>query len=598
MRHFDEGEVFEAEFNIDYFRRLLVFLKPYLRTVLTIFLMIVVISMADIAGPVLIQKIIDEAIAVSDIQLVFLFGGVFLALQIVIYFASRMQTMLLHTVGQNVIYDLRKALFDHIQDLSLRFFDGRPAGKIMVRITNDVQNLNELLTVRLVQVLNDFFTLGLIIVVMLRMDWRLALMSFIVLPVLIYLAVFLRNKVRQRWRDVRRKRANLNAFLQESISGMRTIQAFTREESSISDFTAINQDYTKAQIDAEIASALFRPAVEISSAFGSVVVFAYGAYAVLQGNLSVGVLVAFIKYIDRFWQPIMRMSNFYNQMLVAMASAERVFDILDTKPAIQNTSKPFVLEDIEGEVEFRNVHFSYVEGVKVLNDVSFRVKPGESVALVGPTGAGKTTVVNLIPRFYDVQEGGVYVDGHDVKDVDMDSLRNRIAFVLQEPLIFSGSVKDNIRYARPSATDEEVIEAAKIANAHQFIMEFEDGYDTEVQERGSRLSVGQRQLISFARAILADPRILILDEATSSIDTHTEQLIQEAIDRVLANRTSFIIAHRLSTIRKADRIFVIAEGKIIEEGTHEELMNQRGVYFNLNRIQYESLLTQDGIASN
>ncbi|MFP4457370.1 MAG: ABC transporter ATP-binding protein [Clostridia bacterium] len=593
-RNFNQGEDFKKEFNPKHFKRLLTYLLPYKKMVIGTLFIILAISMAELAGPILMQQAIDNAIPDKDLSALNMIGFAYLGLRLVMLIGSYLREILLNKVGQSIIYDIRKQLFDHIQRLSLRFFDGRPAGKVMVRITNDVDNLNQLLTSGLIQVINDIVTLIMIMGVMIYMSWRLALFSFVILPVLFYIALVLRNYVRESWRDVRRKRATMNAFLQESISGMRTIQAFTQEDESEDEFHDINENFTEAQIKATKMSLFFRPSVELTSAIGNCIVFAYGAYSVVNGEISVGVLVAFINYIGRFWKPIRRMSNFYNQVLVAMASSERVFGILDTKPEIKNKDNAKLAKDMEGKVDFNNVYFEYDKNVPVLKNIDFHINPGETIAIVGPTGAGKSTIINLIPRFYDVIDGSINIDDVNVKDIEMDSLREQMSIVLQDPLIFSGTIKENIKYAKLDATDEEIIEAAKIANAHHFITEFENGYETEVQERGSRLSVGQRQLISFARAVLSDPKILILDEATSSIDTNTERLIQEAIERVLEGRTSFVIAHRLSTIRKADKIFLIDQGEIIEEGTHEELMNKKGVYYELNKVQYKSLLDAMG----
>ena len=588
-RNFDQQDTYKQEFDARHFQRLLTYLKPYRWVILLTLAIMIMISVAEMAGPILIQQAIDHAIPDSNLGYLNLIGIMYLLLRIVMAVGMYFRTRLMNRTGQSMIYNMRKELYNHLQKLSLRFFDGRPAGKIMTRLTSDIENLNELLTSGIVQVINDMITLVLIMGIMLYMNVRLALYTFIIMPILVFIATKLRNYVRDNWREVRKKRSAMNAFLQESISGIRTIQAFTQENDSQESFKMVNDDYTVTQIKATKTSLLFRPSVELTAAIGTCIVYWVGAYYVLDGKITTGILVAFFSYVGRFWEPISRMSNFYNTMLVAMASAERVFTILDTEPEISNSLDATKMGVIDGSVEFNGVHFAYDEGTPVLKGINFQVEPGQSIAIVGPTGAGKSTIINLIPRFYDVTEGKILIDGRDVRNVEVDSLRNQMSIVLQDPLIFSGTIRENIRYGKLDATDDEIIEAAKAANAHEFIMEFDSGYDTDVQERGSRLSVGQRQLISFARAIIANPRILILDEATSSIDTKTEKLIQDAIQKVLLGRTSFIIAHRLSTIRNADKIIVIDDGCIVESGSHEELMDQRGVYFNLNKAQYHNL---------
>ena len=588
-RNFDQQDTYKQEFDARHFKRLLTYLKPYRWVILLTLAIMIMISVSEMAGPILIQQAIDHAIPDSNLGYLNLIGIMYLLLRIVMAVGMYFRTRLMNRTGQSMIYNMRKELYNHLQKLSLRFFDGRPAGKIMTRLTSDIENLNELLTSGIVQVINDMITLVLIMGIMLYMNVRLALYTFVIMPILVFIATKLRNYVRDNWREVRKKRSAMNAFLQESISGIRTIQAFTQENDSQESFKMVNDDYTVTQIKATKTSLLFRPSVELTAAIGTCIVYWVGAYYVLDGKITTGILVAFFSYVGRFWEPISRMSNFYNTMLVAMASAERVFTILDTEPEISNSLDATKMGVIDGSVEFNGVHFAYDEGTPVLKGINFQVEPGQSIAIVGPTGAGKSTIINLIPRFYDVTEGKILIDGRDVRDVEVDSLRNQMSIVLQDPLIFSGTIRENIRYGKLDATDDEIIEAAKAANAHEFIMEFDSGYDTDVQERGSRLSVGQRQLISFARAIIANPRILILDEATSSIDTKTEKLIQDAIQKVLLGRTSFIIAHRLSTIRNADKIIVIDDGCIVESGSHEELMDQRGVYFNLNKAQYHNL---------
>lgn len=589
MRDFDKRDVYKQEFDLDNFKRLVKYLKPFIKYLIITLVIMVGVSLVEMSGPILIKEVIDKALPQKNLQYLNMLGITFLALRVLLAVGAHFRTKLLNKTGQSVIYNIRQELFNHIQKLSLRFYDSRPAGKLMTRLTSDVENLNELLTSGIVQFINDIITLAMIMGIMLYMHWQLALYTFVILPLLFYIGFKLRSHVRDNWRVARSKRSSMNAFLQESISGMRTIQAFTQEDSSSSSFDEVNNDYTSAQIKATRTSLLLRPAVEICSAIGSCIIYIAGATFIFKADISPGVLVAFISYVKWFWEPIRNLSNFYNVLLVAMASAERVFSILDQEPEIKNKITAKNMPKIKGDVEFKNVKFGYDANIEVLKGISFKVKQGQTIALVGATGAGKSTIINLIPRFYDILDGSILIDGLDIKNVTMNSLRDQMSIVLQDPLIFSGTIKDNIAYGKPNATEEEIIEAAKLANAHEFIIEFDKGYETEVHERGSRLSVGQRQLVSFARAILADPRIIILDEATSSIDTKTEKLIQDAIQKVLIGRTSFVIAHRLSTIRNADLIMVIENGLIAESGTHESLMSKKGMYYDLNLVQYKSL---------
>lgn len=491
--------------------------------------------------------------------------------------------------GRSAIATLRQDLFDHIQTLSLSFFDSRPAGKIMVRVINDVNSLNGLFTDGIVNVLIDFLTLIIIIIIMLTIDVKLTLISMSTIPLLLLVTFKLKRKIRHRWQEVRKKTSNMNAYLHESLSGMKVIQAFVREKENENIFLELNNDIKSTWMDAIKVNNLFWPCIDLISTIGTVLIYIFGVKALGVEDITVGVLLSIIWYSGRFWEPLNNISNFYNSILVAMASTERIFEIMDTEPEIQDSPNAIEMPEIVGRVEFDNVTFSYDNKKIVLENVSFNVSPGETIALVGPTGAGKSTIVNLISRFYDVTEGSVCIDGYDVRDVKLHSLRKQMGIMMQDTFIFSGTIMDNIRYGRLDATDEEVIDAAKAVHAHDFIMDMEDGYYTEVKERGSRLSVGQKQLISFARALLADPKILILDEATSSIDTQTEILIQKALERLLKGRTSFVIAHRLSTIRKVDRIMVVDNRHIVESGSHDELIAKKGLYYELYQAQYRFL---------
>ncbi|MEG0767350.1 MAG: ABC transporter ATP-binding protein, partial [Clostridia bacterium] len=491
---------------------------------------------------------------------------------------------------RKAVAKLRQDLFDHIQGLSFTFFDARSAGKIMVRVINDVNSLNDLFSNGIINLLVDCLTLVLLVGIMLCINWKLTLVSLCSLLILLVLILVIKRRMRRCWQAVRSKTSNMNGYLHESLAGMRVTQAFVRENVNQDTYDEVNQEIHDHWMKAVHYNSLFWPAIDSMSQLGTVLVYFVGL--LLMGGphgLPLADLLLILWYLGRFWDPINNLANFYNSVLSAMASIERIYEIMDTPQDIRDTSEDVAeLPPITGEITFDHVTFGYDKETTVLRDVCFTAKPGQTIALVGPTGAGKSTVVNLISRFYDVTSGRVLIDGHDVRDVKLQSLRRQMSVMLQDSFIFSGTILDNIRYGRLDATDEEVMEAAKAVHAHEFIVQMAHGYQTEVNERGSSLSAGQKQLISFARALLNDPRILILDEATSSIDTHTEQLIQKALERLLKGRTCFVIAHRLSTIRKADCIMVVQDGNIAERGTHEELLkNVHGHYHALCAAQYE-----------
>lgn len=588
-----QDEAFEPPINSKHLGRLLAYLKPYKWQVIGSVIVMIIASCASLASPLILKYALDNYISVGKFEgLIFLAFGI-LGCSVISALGTRYRILLMNVAGRRALAKLRSDLFKHIQTLGFDFFESRSAGKIMVRIINDVNSVLSLFNNGIVNSLTNLLQLVFIIGLMLWLNWRLALIGFITLPFLMLLLFVLRPFIKRNWRKVRRKISTMNGFLQEALSGIKVTQAYVREEKTLEIFRQTNENIKTSWVSAMKINSLMGPAFEIVSVAGMIMIYYFGIRWMYpeQGlaAVSLGTLMSMIWYLGRFWQPLSVLSNIYTQVLVATASLERIFEIMDYPAAIKNNEKQFTMDNIKGDVEFKNVHFGYEEGQKVLKDISFKAKAGQSIAFVGPTGAGKSTIVNLMSRFYEVNNGTITIDDVDIKDYDLHSLRDKVGVMLQETFIFSGTIMDNIRYGRLDATDEEVIEAAKATFAHEFIMRTEKGYHTQVNERGSRLSMGQKQLLSFARTMLSNPRILILDEATASIDTHTEIQIQHAIDILMADRTSFVIAHRLSTIRKADRIIVIVDGEISETGSHEQLLEQKGHYFNLCEAQYEHM---------
>lgn len=585
---FDVDEELEVEFNFSQVKRLLAYVKPYKKQMaLTIFVMLVA-SVTAFTGPYIIKIALDEAIPRGDLLQLILLTLLYIGTLLINAFGLRYRLKSTAEMGQSIILNLRRDLFTHLQRLPFAFYDSRPHGKILVRVVNYINTLSDLLSNGIINLITDLFTLLVIAFYMLLLNVRLALISLAGLPVLVTALFLLKNIQRKLWQQVSRKQSNMNAYVHESITGMKVTQSFARERVNLEIFATVNQSYRQAWMKAIVSLILVFPIVENISVLVTSAVYLAGV-AWLNRGVSVGVLIAFLSYISSFWQPLFNLANFYNSLINAAAYIERIFETMDEKPSVADLPGAKAMPPIKGQVEFVDVSFAYEEGQEVLHEVSFKVNPGETIALVGPTGAGKTTIVNLISRFYDVTGGKVLIDGIDLRDVTLQSLRRQMGVMLQDTFIFSGTIIDNIRYSRLDASDEEVIAAAQAVRAHDFIVKLEEGYYTEVNERGSRLSVGERQLISFARALLADPRILILDEATSSIDTETELLVQQGLEKLLANRTSFIIAHRLSTIKNADRIMYIDQGGIVEAGTHEELMAKQGAYYRLYMSQYQFL---------
>ncbi|NLM69518.1 MAG: ABC transporter ATP-binding protein [Firmicutes bacterium] len=586
--NYNSDEAVIKDLDVGQLKRLIQYLKPYRKQLwLTIALMFAA-TIIDSVSPYIVQLSIDQFIPNRQIGLLIAVALVYALAVVFSYIFTRLKIKLANRTGQYVLFDLRRDLFDHVQSLSLNFFDNTSAGRVMVRIVNDVNTLNHLFTNGFVNVISEVSVLIVIAIAMFIIHPKLALVTLASAPLFMTLLILTRNEIRRRWREMRRKVSNLNAYLNENLMGMKVIQAFVRQKENDRIFHEVIGDVFKSWMDAIRLNAAFGPAVSLVSIIGTAIVYWYGAKLLAIDGVTPGVIISFSLYLDRFWQPVWMLSNFYNQLLVASASSERIFELLDQKPQIVSLSKQR-LGQIEGRVEFKNVSFHYDPEKPVLKNISFTAHPGETIALVGETGSGKTTIINLLARFYDPVKGQVLIDGQDIKHVQLDSLREKVGIMLQDPFIFSGTVMDNIRYGKLDATEAEVIEVAKAVHAHDFIVEMENGYYTEVNEGGTRLSIGQRQLICFARVLLSDPQILILDEATSSVDTHTEILLQKAIDKLLEGRTSFVIAHRLSTIRNADRIMVIDRGEIAEVGTHEELLAKQGLYHQLYTVQYEYL---------
>ena len=562
------------------------YVRPFSRHMLWSVLLMICIAAANLAQPFLIKTAIDQAIARSDVQLLALTAVAFVFCALVSWLATYGQSYIMSWVGQSVLFSMRRELFVHLQRLSFNFYDRMEAGRIMSRMTGDVNALNEFLTSGVVAIVSDVFVLVGIVVIMFSMNWELAAVVLVVLPVIAAATHFYRKRSRQMYREVRTQNAVVTGHLAENISGVRVVQAYAREDVNLRGFDAVNRENLRRLLKATAFSSGFGPVIVFVSTVATVVVIWYGGQKVLAGAMTVGSLYAFLAYVGRFFEPINDLSSKYNSMQAAMAGGERVYELLDTPPAIQDRPGALTLPAIKGDVVFKDVVFEYLPDRPVLRGVSLHANPGDVTALVGHTGAGKSSIINILLRFYDIKSGAITIDGYDIRGVTTDSLRRQVGLVLQEPFLFSGSIRDNIRYGKLDASDDEVVAAAKAVNLHDFIETLPFGYDTEVQERGSTLSQGQRQLLSFARALIADPRILVLDEATSSVDTATEKLIQQALDVLMRGRTSFVIAHRLSTIKAATEIVVLHHGEIIERGSHTELLTREGYYYNLYSMQF------------
>jgi len=566
-------------------RRALSYVGPYRRQLILALLLTVFGAGMNMLGPFLVKIAIDGYIAKNNLPGLTVVMILALLVYVANFAATSRQTLIVSEVGQKLLRTLRSQMFDKLQRLPLTYFDRHITGVIVSRLVNDVQVMNDLLTNGLLTLCGDVFTLIFTVSIMLVLSPRLALVTFAVLPLMPVAIWIFTQKAKVAYRLTREKIGAVAADFQESIDGMRVVQAFAREATSQSQFDVVNDENRVANIRANTLSSALMPVVEFNSALATVAVIAYGGYLVVQGQVTIGVIVAFLAYITRFFAPIRELTQFYNQLQAATAGAEKVFELLDEPVVISERPGAITLPSVRGEVEFREVSFSYGRE-PVLHEVSFHADPGEMVAMVGHTGAGKTTVASLLTRFYDPVEGAVLLDGHDLQDLSFETLRRNIALVLQDNFLFAGTIRENVRFGRPEASDDEVMEAARAANAEDFILRLPLGYDTLVMERAANLSLGQRQLVAIARAVLADPRVLILDEATSNIDSRTERLVQEALHRLLAGRTSLVIAHRLSTIRAADQVLVLDAGRIVERGRHDDLLHRCGAYYLLHQQQF------------
>lgn len=534
-----------------------------------------------LVNPLIMESAIDDYIGQNDFKGLYRLLVAALIMNLTLVVTVKLRMYIMAKVCNRILLTIRQELYTHIQKLDFAFFDSRPTGKILSRIIGDINSLKDVLSNCVTTLVPDGLKVIAVIVIMVCKNPALAFASLLTLPFMAAATFYIEYKAHPRWQLFRKKSANLNAFIHEDMAGIRIIQSFHAEKETEDTFDELLEEHRNAFFDAVRMSDSFGSVIDLSWGLGCIFLYFTGIVILGVDAVSVGTFIAFGTYLNMFWQPIHNISNFYNQLVTNIAGAERIFEILDTEPGIADGAAAVDMPEISGEVVFDHVDFSYDDKVKVLDDVSFTIKPGETIALVGPTGAGKTTIVNLISRFYEVSGGAVRIDGRDVREVTLKSLRRQMGIMTQDNFLFSGTIRENIRYGRLDATDEEIEAAARAVNAHDFIMKLEKGYDTELSERGGGLSVGQKQLLAFARTMVSDPKILILDEATSSIDTKTELLVQEGIEHLLAGRTSFVIAHRLSTIRKADRIFVVDDGKILEEGNEEELMAKKGLYYQL-----------------
>lgn len=589
----DDEPLYRSQIDRTLLRRLLELTRPHRAPLTGSVALLILVSAAELAFPLLMKKGIDTYIKNKDVEGLLHLSLVYLGLLIAVFFLRYMQQVLTQGLGQRIMFDLRRRLFAHVQNLSVSYFERNPVGRIMTRLTGDVEVLNDLFTSGLVSIFGDIVILLGIMTAMLLLDWRLALVCFIVLPPLVWATMVFRARVRESYTTIRVKVAAMNAFLQENLTGMSIVQLFRREDASRATFDGINREHRDAFLRSVEAYSIYFPVVELLEVGAVALILGYGGDRISAGALSFGSLVAFIQYSERFFRPIRDLSERYNTLQGAMASSERIFELLDTTSDVREPASPALPEANHGEVVFENVSFGYKVDEPVLRELTFRIAPGESVALVGHTGAGKTTIASLLVRFHDIWSGSIRVDGVDVRDYPLEALRNRIAIVPQDVFLFSGSALRNIGL-RDTETDEARVRAAvEAVGATDFLERLPQGLETDLRERGNMLSVGQKQLISFARALARDPQILVLDEATSSVDTQSEIRIREALRVLIRGRTSLVIAHRLSTIRHVDRILVLHKGRLVDEGSHDELLRRDGIYAKLYQLEFKSQENED-----
>lgn len=571
-------------------RRLFTYLKPYKKQIVLVLIIMLISVVIGVINPLIIETALDDYIAPGNIKGLWKIIIFAIVLNLILIVCVRIRTVMMSKLCNRILVKIREELYTHIQTLDFQFFDSRPLGKILARIMGDINSLKDVLSDSVTTLIPDFITIVAVIVIMFIKNPVLAGMALLSIPLMAIGIFFIQILSHKRWQLNKKKASNLFAYIHEDLAGIRVVQSFGAENESKQTFDRLVEEDRDSFISAVKVNDAFGSVIDLCWAFALILLYVTAIHIIGINNISVGLIIAFCTYLGMFWNPLINLSNFYTKLITNLSSAERIFEIMDTETKIKDNDDVTEIPPITGTVDFEHVSFSYDDKVNVLNDINFHIKPGETIALVGPTGAGKTTIVNLISRFYDIQKGIVKIDGHDVKKVSIESLRTQMGIMTQENFLFSGTIMENIRYGKLDATDEEVIKACKAVNAHEFIMKLKDGYDTKLSERGGGLSIGQKQLLAFARTMISDPKILILDEATSSIDTHTEILVQQGIEKLLEGRTSFVIAHRLSTIKKADRIFVIDDGKIIEQGSPAELLKQKGAYYKLYAAQFQDVM--------